>query len=798
MRGTRRLPTIRDRIEQGFGAWAVIVDRHRWLLILVMILVPAGLATRIPHLAIETSTEEYFYDSDPAKVVYDAFRDQFGRDQPAMILLEPESVFDLDFLEELVALHRDLEDSVVHLEEVTSLYNVRSVYGRGDELLVDDLLEEMPADEAELAALRERVMGTPSYLDTVVSADGRIAIIVVEAQAYSPDAAPEDALGGFEESDATEGERVFLTGRETSAFCRSVFEVVERHRREGLEIHLTGQPLITFALTQAMADDFPKIFGVSMALISALVVLLFRRLSPVLLSAMVVVLSMVTSLGVAELLGIALSIPTQVLPSFLLAVGVGYAVHLLTIFFRALGEREDRVAALEDALRHVGPPILMTAVTTSAGLLSFLAADMEQIAELGVLGAVGVVVTLAYALILLPALLLVVPFRRPSSGGLEGGSLLLSAFARASVHHPVPIVGVALALAVGSIALIPSLDYSANPMTYFGEDHWLRQATFYADQRVAGMQSLEVSIDTGRENGLHEPDVLNAMDSLRRLVGELAVEGEKVGRTSSVLEVVKESHQALNENRADYYAIPQDRVLVAQELLLFENSGSDDLEDLVDTRFSKARFSVRTAWEDGVEKQRFLDRVSPRILGSLDGLAEVELTGAVSMIARMASATATSLIRSYALALVLITPLMMILIGSLRAGLVSMVPNLVPIMMALALMVLVGIEIDLFTMLGGCIAIGLAVDDSIHFITGFRRYLAQTGDPERAVELTMETTGRALLFTSIVLVAGFGVLGLSSMANLGYLGWTTAFAIGSAFVLDVTATPALLVLLYRK
>jgi uncharacterized protein len=141
---------------------------------------------------------------------------------------------------------------------------------------------------------------------------------------------------------------------------------------------------------------------------------------------------------------------------------------------------------------------------------------------------------------------------------------------------------------------------------------------------------------------------------------------------------------------------------------------------------------------------------------------------------------------------------MIILIGSLRAGLVSMVPNLIPIIAALAVMVLVGIELDMFTILGACIAIGLAVDDSIHFISGFRRHLDLTGDPERAIERTMESTGRALLFTSVVLVAGFGVLGFSSMANLAYLGLTTAFAIGLAFVLDVTVTPALLALTHAK
>ncbi|MEE8164991.1 MAG: efflux RND transporter permease subunit [Myxococcota bacterium] len=791
------MSSVRNRIEDGFGWWAGEVIRWRWLIIAASLVAAFCLASRIPLLNIETSTEDYLLDSDPAKIAYDAFRDQFGRDQPLLALIEPEEVFDLDFLEELVALHRELEDTVVHLAEVTSLYNVRSVYGDGDQLLVDDLLEVMPRSDAQLAELKARVLGTPSYWNSMISADGRIVVVIVEANAYSSEAQAGGALGGFDDI-GDEEERPLLSGAENSEFCESVLAVIERHRRDGFEIHLTGQPLIAFALTRSMKADFPKIFGAALALISGLIVVLFRRLSPVLLAALIVVLSLVSTLGISELIGIPVSLPTQVLPTFLLAVGVGYAVHLMAIFFRTLGESQDLAASLDFTLRHVGLPILMTGVTTAAGLLSFMAAEMDQVMDLGVLGAIGVMVTQFYALVLLPAMFAVLPFRVSTARGPSGGNLFLTACASTSIRYPKSIVAGVLVLALLSLVLLPGLDYSADPIEYFPDDHWLRRATLFADDRIEGMQSLEILVDTERENGLHEPEVLVALEGLRTLMADLASEGEKVGRTTSLLEVVKETHQALNENRPEFYDLPTERRVIAQELLLFENSGSDDLEDLVDSQFSKARFSVRAGWEDGVEKQRFIDRVGSRIRTSMGQLAEVELTGAVVLIARIASATSSSLRRSYTLALALITPLMMLLIGSWRAGLVSMVPNLVPILATLALMVSLGIEIDMFMLLGGCIAIGLAVDDSIHFISCFQRYLARTGDPDKAVEMTMATTGRALLFTSVILVAGFGVLSLSSMANLGNLGFMTAWAIALAFVLDVTVTPALLVLTHRR
>ncbi len=180
------------------------------------------------------------------------------------------------------------------------------------------------------------------------------------------------------------------------------------------------------------------------------------------------------------------------------------------------------------------------------------------------------------------------------------------------------------------------------------------------------------------------------------------------------------------------------------------------------------------------------------------GVAEVNVTGMSAIIGRTVDAVQESMVRSYALALALISPLMILLIGSLRAGLVSMVPNLVPILLTLGLMGFMGIPFDMFTLLAGCIAIGLAVDDSIHFISGFRRYRAQGCSPIEAVDRTMMSTGRALLFTSIVLTTGFAVMMGSQMLNLWEVGVLTTFAIGAAFVLDVTVTPALLVLTHRR
>jgi len=789
---------VRGKIEEGFASWSRTVVRYRWVVILLVLATTAALGTRVPLLDVETSTDDYLRDGDPEKIAYNEFRDQFGRDQVIFVVIEPPEVFDLEFLAWLRTLHEAIEDEVPHLNDVQSLVNMRSIYGDGDAMVVDDLMQVWPEDQATVDRVKERSLATSSYLDNVISQDGRVTALQVRSFAYSDEDVGGD-LAGFDET-PLDAPRVNLSASEHAEFSRAVLDIIDRHRRDDYVIHLSGQPLVSFALVRSMEQDVPLIFGGALLLVGVMILALFRRWSPLLLSSSVVILSLISTLGISQLLGFPISLPTQILPSFMLAVGVGYVVHLLTIFFRALARGSDREASLEHALRHVGLPILMTASTTIAGLVSFVAADLETAYQLGISGAIGVVVIAVYTLVFLPAVLSILPLSaKRNQTGLDRGGFLLDGCARLAIRHPWKLTAAVTLLAIGSLALLPRLDYSADPMAYFPDDHWLRVGTFYTDEHMGGMQSLEVVIKTGRENGMQELAVLNGLDDLDRLIHTLREEdGEKVTRTWSMLQILKETNQALNENRPEFYAIPEDQALVAQELLLFEQSGSDDLEKITDRHFSQARVSILTGWEDGVEKQRFIDRVRDRIVATAGDHAEVTITGAVALIARTASASSETMLTSYSLALLLITPMMILLIGSLRAGLVSMVPNLVPIFSALALMVVIGIELDLFTILGACIAIGLAVDDSIHFISGFRRHFAQTGDPERAVELTMESTGRALLFTSLVLAAGFAVLGFSSMANLGYLGLTTAFAITLAFVLDVTVTPALLILTHRK
>jgi hypothetical protein len=540
----------------------------------------------------------------------------------------------------------------------------------------------------------------------------------------------------------------------------------------------------------------------SILAIAILLWLLFRRLSGVLLPLIVVMLAVLCSLGLMAMNGIPIRVATEILPSFLLAVGVGASLHLQAMFFRNLAKGLGKESALARALGHSGLAIALTSLTTAGGLVSFIVAELAPIAEFGVFAPIGVMMTLLFSIILLPALIVVTPFREPATGRKQGSpgilDRLLMRFGDVATERPWTVLGISTLLVLTSLVGVTRIRVSYDPMAWFPETLPLRTATQTLDDEFQGSMVIEVLVDTQQENGLYDPELLNRFEELRAYAEALEYNGLRVGKALSISDIVKEINQALNQDQPEHYAIPQDRQLVAQELLLFENSGTDDLEDFVDPQFSLARFTLRVPYNDAIRYPPFIDRIQDHFARVLGQRAEVEVTGIVAVLSRTTSTLISSMIRSYIIALAVISSLMIFLIGSLRGGLLSMVPNLSPVIVTLGFMGWFDFPIDPFTLLIGCIGIGLAVDDTIHFMHNFQRYYTTSGDAHWAVHETLQTTGRALLFTTLVLCTGFFLYMFSSMQNVFQFGFLTGLCLILALLANVLLAPALMVLVTRR
>jgi predicted RND superfamily exporter protein len=317
------------------------------------------------------------------------------------------------------------------------------------------------------------------------------------------------------------------------------------------------------------------------------------------------------------------------------------------------------------------------------------------------------------------------------------------------------------------------------------------------DKELKGSITIEVVLDTQKENGVYDPVFLNAIEAVTEKIYTFKGENYFIGKIISINDVIKEINKALNENRESEYRIPQDRDLIAQEFLLFENSGSDDLEDIVDSLFSRTRISIKAPWVDSVEYVELMDELEILLNDAFEGTATVSITGTLPILADTITKSIKSSIESYMIAFGVIAILMIILLGSFKLGILSMFPNLTPIMIGVALMVVLDMPLDMFTILIGAIAIGMVVDDTIHFMHNFRRYYSQTNNVDEAILLTINSTGRAIFITSIVLSSGFFVFMFASMTNLYNFGLITGVVVLMAMVSDLVLVGAMMKLVIK-
>jgi predicted RND superfamily exporter protein len=426
--------------------------------------------------------------------------------------------------------------------------------------------------------------------------------------------------------------------------------------------------------------------------------------------------------------------------------------------------------------------------------------DLAMLVGFGVASAIGVLAALVYTLVLLPPTLVVVPIRARSNPSYRRSAISVDLLVRFGVwcaNNRRTVIGAWGIVAAVTFSHAVQLRFEHNPVEWFGPESVARTDVETISERMKMGNFLELVVDSGEEDGLYEPALMRVLDDVRERLETRSSMGIVAGRAISVVDVLKETHRALNENQPDEFTVPRARDLIAQELLLFEMSGSGEIDSRVDKSYRKARVTTLLPLADAFDLRMYLKETTKRLRDILGESATLTVTGQGHLDVRALTALISSMGKSYILALVLLVPLMMLLTGDFRLGMLSLIPNMVPIAVGLGLMRACDIPLDMFTMMSGCIAIGIAVDDTIHFVHNFARNFEKTGDVETAVRQTLRSTGRALFLTSIVLASSFCVFGAASLVVVQGFGVVTAAVIVAAFVADVSLTPALVTFVPR-
>ncbi|MDR2638302.1 MAG: MMPL family transporter [Helicobacteraceae bacterium] len=782
----------REWAERRLNALARFVVDHPYLTIVASLAFCVFFAWHVAQLRFDASTEGLLPPDDPWIVAYDDFLERYGRDEMIIIAVQAKDIFAPEPIAKISQVQRRIEREVPYISRAESVVTARETRGEGDTLIVGELFDSNPQTPEEYAAIKARALKNDFYINRLINEDGTIAAIVVRTLSRVGKAAEGDDMYAFSRSIETRA----LSDMQNNEVVSAIKAIVDSEQSEIATLTMLGSPVISDRLKRQMESDVAFFIQLLTAAIAVMLFAFFRRVSGAIYPLIVVLLSLAAMLGLLVWLDIPLKLPTQVMPTLMLAIGVGACVHLLALFYRALDSGLERKAAALKACEDCFFPIVMTSLTTIAGIGSFVTAKIDPFIDLGLFAPFGVLVCTILTLTMLPALLVITPIKPRLAAQTQKAKRFdrfLIGICNLSLRHPRKIAATFAVLLIAAIALLTQARLSHYMLGWLPEESDIRQATHMFDDKMRGTIVVEALIDFGEADALYEPENMRALDNA--IVKAQSV--RMIGKALGIPTIIKEINRALNENDDSFYAIPDSRGAIAEEMLLFSSSGSRDLSETASYDYSQARVTHKTPFLDAIEGEKIIDELAAIYKEAFPN-AKVEITGLMALICRALTAAVESTAISYALAIAVITAMMFLAFNSLKLGLFSMVPNLVPIIIGMAYMTLVGVPFDMFVMLVGSIVLGLIVDDTIHFIHNFKRYYAERGSAESALRQTLLGTGRALTITSVALTVGFSVYLFAFMQNIVNFGLIAGVCIMMAWFADFLLTPSLLILWTRN
>jgi hypothetical protein len=546
-----------------------------------------------------------------------------------------------------------------------------------------------------------------------------------------------------------------------------------------------------------------KLIRLAFVIMAVLLFALFRHPLGVIGPLVVVGLAASWTLGAMAATGTPVTLITNIIPAFLACVGLGDSVHVQSVYKDARARGVKNHEAIVQAVGSTGLPIVFTTLTTAAGLLSFRFSTTQAIQEMGMAAAWGVTVALLHSVLILPVFLSFIKDGRLGKTTSEGsrkrdafdalldGCTALSSTPKRRVRTLLGGVVVVIIAAVG----LSRLEVYHNPLAWIQDDQPVKVNLNDFDEHVGGTANVALMITTTGELGVKERDLLVGLEKLDAHIrqfrhprtGEPIVTG-----VQSLVDIVKETNRALHAGDDAYYVLPDTQRGVSDVLLLFENASPDDLRRLVIADLSKSHMSIRVRWMDATSYIPFIEYLEAGIAEHIPESVEVNATGGVYSIVSVVGVLIYDLLRSFGVALIAVTLMMIALLKSLKMGAVAMVPNLVPLGMVMGFMGFSRIPLDMANLLIASIVIGVAVDATIHYLFQFQVRHQAGESVETAIQHTLDHAGRAIVSTSLILTLGFSAYLWSSMANIQRFGLLVGTACIFALFTNLILVPAFL------
>lgn len=757
---------------QKFSQWIIDnpIKNMIWSFVFVAAMVP-GLA----QFAEDYNVRTWFRESDPNIKQLDVFEKQFGNDENLVLVINsPSGIFDKESVEIL----REMTEKTWEIHQVLrvdSLINYNYTYAEEDDIIVEPFLEEGDLTSEFLAqkkkeALAHKVM--PGYL---VSRDGKSAMIfarLVPTLDKSPDY-----------------EKIVMQAR----------KVVEGFKgKHDHTYYVMGEAAVNDAFREIANNDAAVIMPLLFGLIIFYLLFVFRSIIAMVIPLVVTVMSVVGTMGFCFYVGYKFTSILSILPGILIAISIADSVHVMVSYFQFRGMGNETRKAAHLALDKNLIPTFLTTVSTMIGFLSLSTTELEPIRQLGLLAAFGCF--LAWIV----TIFFVVPWVSKVNFGVPkifserlGNSDEATDFSRRWVQRihkfAWPIVIVFTLGTVGAVYTASKSNVNSNPYEYFKEGTHLRSGNDFVRESFGGNAGPEIVISSGKEEGIKEPEFLRKVEKFKNRIDARP----DVNKTIDIVSIIKDMNKSLYGGREEEYKLPLTQKGVAEQLFLYTMSLPQgmDLNDRMTLRNESMRMTVLWSVFD---TRGWLSGVDELHSWAKDEGLEVYITGKFLLFQRMMGYVVETFFTSVTMALFLVALLLSIVFRSIKIGLLSLVPNVIPLTFGGAFMVMMGIDLNIGSALVASVCLGIAVDDTIHFLANFYRYRSQGYSLDETIAKIFTYTGSALMVTTIILSSGFGLYIAGDFIPNVNFGMLCAVILILALLVDLVFLPALMIVFQEK
>ncbi|HHE0545229.1 TPA: RND family transporter [Vibrio parahaemolyticus] len=768
------MPHRKAQQHQGIGL-GKIPTKYSLLVLLATIFLIIVATIGGKNLYFRGDYDIFFDGTNKQLLAFDEIQTTFAKTDNLAIVIAPEDG-DIFTPQTLSLIQKITVDAwqVPYSSRVDSIANYQHTEAFDDDLLVEDLLySEYELTPERISKVKSIALSEPVLKSALVSEKGDVTVVNITVQ--------------LPEMDKT---------AEVEEVVSSINAMIDRYQRAYPDVtfHKAGIIAMNHAFMTAAQDDSSTLVPTMLVVILVFLTIMLRSILSVIATLIVIIGSVMATMGISGWAGMFLSTATVNVPTLIMTLAVADCVHVIATMRQSMKNGFTKAQSIERSIALNFVPILITSVTTAIGFLMMNMSDSPVLRDFGNLSALGVMVACLLSVTLLPALLKLLPIHVKMETSQDQKHVMdrLGDFVVSQRRALLPL---SVAVIVVCASLIPLNKVNDESVEYFGQRNEFRQAADFMEERISGMTNISIAIKTNESQGIAAPDFLNTIGEFSSWLRDQP----ETDHVATLADVYKRLNKNMHGDDEAYYLLPQERELAAQYLLLYEMSlpYGLDLNNQINVDKSSIKMVLTVANLGSVELVDLENRIYQWFAEHAPQYQVVASSPSL-MFAHIGETNMASMLSTLPITLVLISALLIFALRSVRLGLISLMPNIAPAVIGFGLWALISGEINLGLSVVVTLTLGIVVDDAVHFLSKYQRARREGQTAEQAVRYAFHTVGRALWITTVVLVAGFSVLAMSSFRLNADMGQLSAIVIFIALVVDFLFLPTLLMLFDKK